>query len=80
LDTQAPDQQQGLIAEREGKIKIYVISNPEIILYRHISSIQRSMTVVDTPTIAQLQLQSLGDKLNHSQVMFLQSTLIVGSN
>jgi hypothetical protein len=71
---QAPDQGQGLIAECEGRIKLHVISNPAISLDRQISSIQRSTTVVDPPTIAQLQLWSLGDELNHMQVMVPQST------
>jgi hypothetical protein len=79
LDTQVPDQGQGLIAEREGRIKLYVISNPTIILDHQISSIQRSTTVVNSPKITQLQLQSLGDELNHMQVMVLQSTSTVGS-
>jgi hypothetical protein len=63
---QAPDQGQGLITEREGRIKQRVISNPAISLNCQISSIQRSTTMVDPPTIAQLQLQSLGDDLNHT--------------
>jgi hypothetical protein len=76
---QEPDQGHGLIAEHEGRIKLYVISNPTIILDRHISLIQRSTTVVNSPTIAQLQLWSLVDELNHTQVMVPQSTSIVGS-
>jgi hypothetical protein len=75
---QAPDQRQGLIAERKGRIKLYVISNPIIILDHQISSIQGSMTLVDSPTIKQIQLQSLGDELNHSQVMVPQSTSTIG--
>jgi hypothetical protein len=55
--------------EREGRIKLHVISNPAISLDHQISSIQRSTTVVDPPTITQLQLRSLGDELNHTQVM-----------
>jgi hypothetical protein len=49
LNTQAPDQRQGLIAEHEERIKLYVISNPAIILDRQISSTQRSTTMVDPP-------------------------------
>jgi hypothetical protein len=60
LDTQAPDQGQGLIVEREGRIKLHVISNPTISLDHQISSTQRSTTVVDPPTIAQLQIAEFG--------------------
>jgi hypothetical protein len=77
---QAPDQWQGLIAESEERIKLYVISNPTIILDRQISSIQISTTVVDSPKITQLQLQSLGNELNQLQVMVPQSTSTVGSS
>jgi hypothetical protein len=46
---QAPDQGKGLIAEREGRIKLHTISNPAISLDRQISSTQRSKTMVDPP-------------------------------
>jgi hypothetical protein len=71
LDTQAPSQGNGLIAEREGKIKLYIIFDPTIIVDRQISLIQRLTTMVNSPTIAQLQLQSLGNELNHMQVVVL---------
>jgi hypothetical protein len=60
---QVPYQGRGLIEEHEGRIKQCVISNLAISLDHQISSIQRSMTMVDPPTIAQLQLWRLGDKL-----------------
>jgi hypothetical protein len=72
---QAPDQGQGMIAEQEGRIKLHAISNLVISLDRQISS-----TVVDSPIITQLQLWSLGYKLNHSQVMVPQSTSTIGSS
>jgi sugar-specific transcriptional regulator TrmB len=56
LDTQAPDQEKGLIAEREGRIKLYVISNPTIILDHQISSIQRLTTMVNSPKITQTSI------------------------
>jgi hypothetical protein len=74
LDTQAPDQGKGLIVDREGRIKLHVISNLTISLDHQITLIQRSMTMVDPPTITQLQLQSLGDGINHAQVTVPQST------
>jgi len=46
--------------EHEGKIKLHTISNPAISLYCHISFTQRSMTVVDPPTITQLQIAEFG--------------------
>jgi hypothetical protein len=49
LDMQAPDQQQGWIAENKRRIKQCVISNPVISLDRQISSTQRSTTMVDPP-------------------------------
>jgi hypothetical protein len=57
---QVPDQGQGLIAEREGRIKLHAISNPAISLDHQISSTQRSTTVVDPPTITQLQIVEFG--------------------
>jgi hypothetical protein len=80
LNTQALDQGHGLIAEHEGRIKLYIISNPANSLDHQISSIQRSMTMVNSPTITQLQLRSLGNELNHTQVMVQQSTSTVGSS
>jgi hypothetical protein len=74
---QVPNQGQGLIAEHEGIIKQHVNSNPTISLDHQISSIQILTTVVDPPTIAQLQLQILGDGINHTQVTILQSTLTI---
>jgi hypothetical protein len=62
----APDQGHRLIVEHKDKIKKCDISNPTISLDRGISLIQRSMIVVDPPTITQLKLQTLGDKLNHA--------------
>jgi hypothetical protein len=49
LDMQEPYQWQGWIAKREGRIKLHTISNPAISLDCHISSTQRSMTLVDIP-------------------------------
>jgi len=64
-----PDQGKGLIAEREGRIKLYIISNPTIILDRQISLIQRLTTLLNLPKIAHLQLWSFSDGLNDMQVM-----------
>jgi hypothetical protein len=47
LDMKVLDQGQGFIVESEGRIKLYIISNPTIILDREISSIQRSTIVVN---------------------------------
>jgi hypothetical protein len=44
-----PDQGQGLIVEREGRIKPHTISNTAISLDCQISSTQRSTTLVDLP-------------------------------
>jgi hypothetical protein len=49
LDTQVLDQGKGLIAEREGRIKLHTISNPAISIDHQISSNQRSTTMVDPP-------------------------------
>jgi hypothetical protein len=76
----ALDQGCGLILEREEKIKQCIISNLAISLDCQISSIQRSTTVFDPPTITQLQLWSLGDRINHTQVTILQSTPIVNGH
>jgi hypothetical protein len=73
---QAPDQGQGLIAEREGIIKQCINFNPTISLYRRSSPTNRCTIDINYTTNEKFPLWSLTTVLNAVLVGTPQSSLI----
>jgi hypothetical protein len=60
-------------------IKHRAISNPAISQDHQILHLQRSMIVVDSPTMHNFKLRSLGVELNHSQQSSTDINLLTGT-